>query len=138
MASESDSIGLLSFILEIDWYEPWMCGLVVFHIVCALITACLIIYNLQYIQFALFFTFLGLIFASEYINEWAADHYRLFFKQQYFDSKGMFISLLFSTPLLLNALVFVIYWMYSNAQSMIKIKRAKLRAEIKSSVDKTK
>jgi len=137
-AAEESTTGLLSFILSIDWYEPWLHGLIVFHVLCAIVTTIIIIFNRQSIQIVLFLVFLSFIYLSEYINEWAASNYRLFSKQQYFDSNGMFISLLFSTPLLLNCFVFVINWMYTSVQTMIKLKRAKLRTELKTLDEKNK
>jgi len=135
----SDSpAGIVAFLLSIDWQEPWLWGLVGFHVLCAALTTLIIRLNHQCLQITLFTTFLGFIYISEYINEWAANNYRLFSDQQYFDSRGMFISLLFSTPLLLNCLFFIINWMYTSVQTMIKLKRAKIRSEMKAMKEKDK
>ena len=62
-------------------------------------------------------------FAGEYINEWAAANSRLvmiyevanlfisfsqFLSEQYFDSTGVFISLILSIPLLLECFVILV------------------------------
>ncbi|XP_039275216.1 transmembrane protein 18-like, partial [Nilaparvata lugens] len=48
-----------------------------------------------------------LVYFSENINELAANNWRIFSKQQYFDSKGLFISIVFSVPILLNCMIMI-------------------------------
>ena len=46
---------------------------------------------------------------SEKINEFMAANYNKFqFKQQYFDSYGMFISLIYSAPVLVNCVIILV------------------------------
>lgn len=121
---------LWGYMLSIDWSEPWLWFLVGFHVMCSLLTMITVIFNCHNTQIALFVLFLGLVYCAEYINEWAAENYRLFSSQQYFDDKGMFISLLLSTPLLINCFVVVLHWMLSTIRTMIQLKRAKLRVQM--------
>lgn len=50
----------------------------------------------------------SLVYFSESINELAAFHWSSFSRQQYFDSQGLFISVVFSVPILLNCMVLVV------------------------------
>lgn len=49
-----------------------------------------------------------MVFFSESINEFASKNWALFSRQQYFDSKGLFISIVFSVPILLNCMIMVV------------------------------
>ena len=45
---------------------------------------------------------------TEKTNEYMASNYKQYFKQQYFDSHGMFISFVYSAPVLVNCVIILV------------------------------
>ena len=48
------------------------------------------------------------VYIAEDLNEYLANHHKVFTRHQYFDSSGLFISLFMSTPLLLASAFIVV------------------------------
>ncbi|KAG9494554.1 hypothetical protein GDO78_002073 [Eleutherodactylus coqui] len=118
----------------IDWSEPWIIGLLGFHLLCFIIT--LISFKFYKFQIAHFLLMVGLVSCAEYINEVAAMNWKLYSRQQYFDSSGMFISLAFSAPLLCNTIIIVVHWVYKTLNVMTELKT--LQKKRKAAKDKKK
>ncbi|XP_040283513.1 transmembrane protein 18 [Bufo bufo] len=106
--------------VPIDWSEPWIIGLLGFHLLFFILTC--ISFKCYKLQIALFFLMVGLVSCAEYINEVAAVNWKLYSRQQYFDSSGMFISLVFSAPLLCNTIIIVVHWVYKTLSVMTELK----------------
>ncbi|KAM5165368.1 transmembrane protein 18 [Mantella aurantiaca] len=118
----------------IDWTEPFVIGLLVFHILCFILT--IISFKFYKFQIGHFLIMVALVSSAEYINEFAAMNWRQYSKQQYFDSSGMFISLAFSAPLLFNAIIIVVHWVYKTLTVMTELKT--LQKKRKSAKEKKK
>ncbi|XP_066588556.1 transmembrane protein 18 [Prorops nasuta] len=119
--------GIWPFLQSIDWRDPWLAILVTFHI--AVTMTALLTRNHANFQIVLFLVLLLLVYFSETINELAASNWMVFSRQQYFDSKGLFISIVFSIPILINCMIMVASWLYQSSQLMTSLKRAQLRQQ---------
>ncbi|CAH1369586.1 hypothetical protein MTP99_011010 [Tenebrio molitor] len=121
--------GFLSFIWSIDWRDPWLIGLFTFHI--TIFIMAIFTRNYGNFQALLFFCLLLLVYFSESINKLASNNWKIFSRQQYFDSNGLFISVVFSMPILLNCMLMVGSWLYQSTQLMKNLKIAQLEERIK-------
>ncbi|XP_011189926.1 transmembrane protein 18 [Zeugodacus cucurbitae] len=121
--------GYWSYLASIDWNDPWLIGLIALHILTTVTT--LMTRNSTNFQIFLFLILLSAAYCSESINEFAAARWKSFSKQQYFDSNGLFISTVFSIPILLNCMLIIGAWMYNSLQIMVTLKRAQLLQQAK-------
>ncbi|GFO01862.1 transmembrane protein 18 [Plakobranchus ocellatus] len=119
--------GLWTYLETVDWSDPWFSGLLAFHLVMFAIT--FLTRNHQMFQAVHFVILLMLVYSAESINELAAQYWSSFSKQQYFDSKGLFISVVWSTPLLINTLIIVMSWILTSSQLMVSAGRLKIEME---------
>ncbi|TDH00441.1 hypothetical protein EPR50_G00188370 [Perca flavescens] len=114
-----------TFLLSVQWSEPWLIGLLVFHVVCLFLTVVTCRYYRA--QICHFLLMVGLVYSAEYLNELAAVNWRSFSNFQYFDSTGMFISLVYSIPLLLNTIMIVMVWVHRTFSTMTELKTLQLK-----------
>jgi hypothetical protein len=70
-----------------------------------------------------------LVYFSEFINEVAARNSQYFSKSQYFDSNGLFISVVFCCPILINCIFILARWLSMSFDLMTKVKTAQLKEE---------
>ncbi|BES88430.1 Transmembrane protein 18 [Nesidiocoris tenuis] len=116
---------LWAFLEAIEWKDPLLIGIIFFHV--AVTFTALTTRNHGNFQLILFITLLLLVYFSENINEVASHHWRSISRQKYFDSNGMFISLIFSVPILLNCMVMMASWLWQSSELMVQLKSAQLK-----------
>ncbi|XP_050364897.1 uncharacterized protein LOC126783466 [Argentina anserina] len=116
---------LIGFFHAIDWKEPWLMCLVGFHSL-FLVTAILSRNNLNF-QMFLFLTALTGVYLAERFNGLLHQNWRTFAGQNYFDPNGVFVSVLWSGPLLVIAIIILINTLFSLCHLIVKWKRAQLR-----------
>ncbi|KAH8401957.1 hypothetical protein KR009_008925 [Drosophila setifemur] len=121
--------GYWTFLLSIDWKDPWLIGLILMHVLTT--TSALLSRNNTNFQVFLFLVLLLAVYFTESINEYAAQNWSSFSRQQYFDSNGLFISTVFSIPILLNCMLLIGTWLYSSTQLMVSLKTAQLKERVR-------
>lgn len=125
-----------TYLRTLDFKDPFIAGLCLFHI-CLLLTVLL---TRQYpsFQIPLFLTLLSSVYFSENVNELLAHRWQLFSLQNYFDSSGMFISICYSMPVLINCILIIGLWLYDSMQTMVKVKKAQMEQKVKFFTEKVK
>lgn len=115
-----------SYIRSIDFSDPFIWGLCTFHLLALLLI--LSTRHFANVQIGIFLSLLSMVYFSEYLNELAAQKWKLFSRQQYFDSNGMFVSIVFSMPILINCILLIGFWLYESTQTMARLKKAQILA----------
>uniref|UniRef100_A0AAR5Q732 Transmembrane protein 18 n=2 Tax=Dendroctonus ponderosae TaxID=77166 RepID=A0AAR5Q732_DENPD len=121
--------GFIAYLSNIEWRDPWLIGLFTFHL--SIFMMAILTRNYGNFQALLFFFLLLLVYFSENINNLASTNWKIFSRQQYFDSNGLFISIVFSMPILINCMLMVGNWLYQSTQLMTTLKTAQLKEKLR-------
>ncbi|KAL3689300.1 hypothetical protein R1sor_015609 [Riccia sorocarpa] len=116
---------ILAFVHAVDWTEPWLIALMSTHIV-LLVLAVLTRRN-NNAQMTLFFSGLICVYFAERLNTILDRNWKKFARQPYFDRHGVFLSTVWSMPLLCMTTLVLVNSLFSLAKLMVKWKRAELR-----------
>jgi ABC-type antimicrobial peptide transport system permease subunit len=71
------------------------------------------------------------VFAAELINNLGRESWETFAGQNYFDSRGLFITVVLSTPLLITALFILVNILLIMVAMMIEIARRRRETGVK-------
>lgn len=119
-----------AFTAAVDWDERWIQCLLVFHIVVWVVT--ISTRRAFFWQCTTFLIICILVWGAETLNAYAHLHWRSFSKQDYFDSHGIFVGVMFSGPLLLLALFQMVNFLVIASNLLVEVKRNELRSQIAS------
>lgn len=105
--------------------EPWIVGLMAFHVLFLLMT----ILSRKNINFQMCLFLFGLcgVYLAETLNGFLRHHWKSFAGQNYFDTHGIFLSVLWSGPLLVIAIIILVNTLFSLCYLIVRWKRAELR-----------
>ncbi|KAK2972657.1 hypothetical protein RJ640_003430 [Escallonia rubra] len=124
----------IGFFHAIDWKEPWLMSLILFYVVLLLVTF-LSRKNINF-QMCLFLFALGSVYLAERLNSFLGNNWKSFAGQNYFDQHGLFLSVLWSGPLLVIAIIILVNTLFSLCQLIVRWKKAELRHRARLSRDK--
>lgn len=115
----------MGFFHAIDWKEPFLLGLLSFHAL-LFIVAIISRKNTNF-QMLLFLLALGGVYQAEMLNKLLGENWRSFTTQNYFDPRGVFLSTIWSTPLLFIAIIILVNTLFSLCYLIVRWKKAELR-----------
>lgn len=115
----------IGFFYAIDWKEPWLMALLGFHVVLLLVT--IISRKKTNFQMFLFLLTLAGVYLAERLNRFLGKNWKSFSSQNYFDPSGLFMSVLWSGPLLVISMIILINTLFSLCYLIVRWKRAELR-----------
>jgi hypothetical protein len=132
--TQSFMTDMLGFYHAVDWSEPWLRGLAVFHIL--VWTIAIAFRRWDNVQMLLLVSILGVVYSAETLNRLGGEHWQQFAGQNYFDKHGVFMSVLWSAPLLGDAFLLIYFALRSSAALLVQVKRAELRHNRKASASR--
>jgi len=90
---------VLGFYHAVDWTEPWVMFLLNLHV--AVWVVAVATRSWPNVQIGLFLAICGAVYGAQFLNAYGARHWQaLGLTQNYFDDRGVFISFMYSLPLL--------------------------------------
>lgn len=116
---------VMHFVHSVRWSEPWLVGLIVMEIVLA--TVVLITRKNLSAQTFLFFLLFVMVYWAENLNTLLDRHWKKFATQAYFDRTGLFLSVVYSGPMLLIMVFIIINNLIQMVKMMVKVKRMELK-----------
>ena len=116
----------------ITWSEPFILGLVVFQIVMFVLSMWVARKNKPLSARMVVMVFIGgTVRLAERLNKWGARHWKSFSTQNYFDRRGVFMSVMLAAPLLLDCLIMLILFVREAGQLLVTVKTAQLQQKMK-------
>lgn len=104
--------------------EPWIRGLVAFHVAlyaCAYATT-----SSDAAQATLFVATSGLLYGSRWLNRLAGANWARFSTQNYFDTQGVFAGVLWCAPIIVLQTAMVLGFLWRAAKLLVRVKRLEL------------
>eukprot|EP00308_Calcidiscus_leptoporus_P023979 CAMPEP_0119375226 /NCGR_PEP_ID=MMETSP1334-20130426/34456_1 /TAXON_ID=127549 /ORGANISM="Calcidiscus leptoporus, Strain RCC1130" /LENGTH=166 /DNA_ID=CAMNT_0007393471 /DNA_START=21 /DNA_END=521 /DNA_ORIENTATION=- len=120
---------VLGFYHAVNWGESWLHALAAFQLAVWLLAA--LTRKNSNVQLALLFVVLGLVYSAEWLNTLGSRHWAAFASQNYFDPRGVFISVVYSAPLLVAAFGMLINALRSAARLLVEVKKLQFKTEAK-------
>jgi hypothetical protein len=124
-----------AFRSAICWTEPFILSLLAFHI---LMTSS-IIYSVKrggsWSQIILLGFIFFIVRMAERLNDFGSQHWESIATQDYFDSGGVFISIMVSAPLLLMTMAMLMCFVKEAAGLLVLVKKHELKSKAKKKKD---
>ncbi|KAI8062945.1 transmembrane protein 18-domain-containing protein [Thamnidium elegans] len=128
---ESFAEQTIEFFRAIDWTQPWIMTLIIFHTICLFITFGL---RNQHDRLSVyFFVLLGFAALTQPLNSFAMKNWKAFSTESYFDESGVFVVCVYALPLISNGCLALIFILKAIVSLLIQTKRAQLQNKMRQS-----
>lgn len=117
------------FYKAVDWSEGWLRALLAAHV--CLFVAIVVTRKSDRAQGLMFCACAAIVFAAERINTLGATHWESFSAQNYFDRRGLFISVVLSTPLVVATLIILVNLLFIMTGMMVEVARRRKETGVK-------
>mmetsp|Transcript_35007 Transcript_35007/g.84723 ORF Transcript_35007/g.84723 Transcript_35007/m.84723 type:complete len:264 (-) Transcript_35007:8-799(-) len=117
-----------AFRSAINWSEPFILAVIGFQ--CVMFCLCLYVSRKDrglLPRVSALFVIGVLVRSAEWFNTVAAEHWESFATQDYFDSRGIFISIFLSGPLLLDSLMMLFMYVAEAGQLLVEVKKREMK-----------
>jgi hypothetical protein len=114
----------------ITWSEPFILSLVAFQIL--MILACLFVSrkNRSMASRLIVMVFIGItVRMGERLNRLGARHWQSFSTQNYFDQRGIFVSVMLCAPLLMDCLLMLFCYLREASQLLVQVKATQIQRQ---------
>lgn len=128
---------LLAFAHAIDWTDPFIVCLLLFHLL-VLVTAWS--WRDRAVgQLFIYLVLAALTFSAQSLNDYCREHWReMGIRQNYFDRRGVFMMIMFCAPMLAVTLFMTVHMLYQTASLMVMVGASKVRARARAEGRATK
>ncbi|KAG0053092.1 hypothetical protein BGZ83_001684 [Gryganskiella cystojenkinii] len=116
---------IMGFISAVEWEQTWIQMILAMHLI--IFVAILLLRNRPNALGAMLFCTILLAALSEPLNGIGHRHWQQFSDDNYFDTHGVFLSLVWALPHLINAILAVILLLRATVTLLVKVKRAQLQ-----------
>ena len=89
------------------------------------------------LRLALLSFMFGIVRSAEWLNKYGARTWEKYATQNYFDEKGIFVSLMLSAPILLMAFFMLISFLREASSLLVEVKRHEIQQKKKSAAGKS-
>lgn len=69
----------------------------------------------------------GLVRSADWLNSYGAENWQQFATQNYFDQRGIFVSIMLCGPLLVDSFIMLLFFLREAAQLLVQVKTAELK-----------
>lgn len=116
-----------AFKAAINWSEYFIIGILSFHIAMAFLTFIILKHGEMKSRLSILVIISILVQCAQTFNTWASTNWETFATQNYFDESGVFVTLVWSAPLLLITFVMLIAYLREAGQLLIQVKTKELK-----------